>query len=91
MMGVRSLEVDNTVNNNDEKNNKLQILFIYKQVDALELDTGVLPNMKKLYEIYDLENIEHYYEFIEKATNFSTTSFKKRRNLQKKILTIQSK
>ena len=48
MMGVTSLEVDNTVYNIDEKNNKLQILFIYKQVDALELDTGVLPHIKKI-------------------------------------------
>ena len=47
MMGVISLEVYNTVYNITEKNNKLQILLKYEQLDALESDTGVVPNMKK--------------------------------------------
>ena len=86
MMGVTSLEVYNTVYNITEKNNKLQILLKYEQLDALEFDTGVVP--KKLYETYDLENNKLYYEFIEKANILLTTSYKKRRNFQKKILTI---
>ena len=76
MMGVTSLEVYITVYNITEKNNKLQILLKYKQLDALELDTGVAPNNKKLYETCDLENNKLYYEFIEKANIFSTKYLK---------------
>ena len=36
MMGITSLEVYNTVYNITEKNNKLQILLKYEQLDALE-------------------------------------------------------
>ena len=50
MMGVTSLEVYNTVYTITEKNNKLQILLKDEQHDALEFDTGVVPNIKKLYE-----------------------------------------
>ena len=75
MMGVTSLEVYSTVYNFTEKNNKLQILLKYEQLDALEFDTGVVPNIKKLYETYDLENNKLYYEFIEKAIIFLTTSY----------------
>ena len=89
--GVTSLEVYNTVYNITEKNNKLQILLKYKQLHALELDTGVVPNIKLLFETYDFENNKLYYEFIEKANIFLTTSYKKSRNLQKKILTAESK
>ena len=84
MIGVTCLEVYNTVYNITEKNNKLQILLKYEQLDALEFDTGVVPHIKKLYETYDLENNKLYYELIEKANIFSTTSLKKRRNFQKK-------
>ena len=80
MMGVTSLEVYNTVYNITEKNNKLQILLKYKQLDALELDTGVVPKIKDLYETYNLENKKFYYELIEKANIFLTTSYQKRRN-----------
>ena len=55
IMGVTSLEVYNTVYNITEKNNKLQTLLKNEQLDALEFDTGVVPNIKKLYETYDLE------------------------------------
>ena len=41
MMGVTNLEVYNTVYNITEKNNTLQILLKYEQLDALEFDTGV--------------------------------------------------
>ena len=85
--GSNNLEVYNTVYNITEKNNKLQILLKFKQLDALELDTGVVPNIKNLYETYDLENDKLYYEFIEKAKIFLTASYKKR-NFKKKILTI---
>ena len=44
MMGVTSLEVYITVYNITEKNNKLPILLKYEQLDALEVDTGVVPN-----------------------------------------------
>ena len=47
MMGVTSLEVYNTVYNITEKNNKLQNLREYEQLDALEFDSGVVPNIKK--------------------------------------------
>ena len=77
MMGVTSLEVYNSVYNITEKNNKLQILLKYKQLDALELDTGVVPKIKDLYESYDIENNKLYYDFIEKAKIFLTTSYKK--------------
>ena len=88
MMGVTSLEVYNTVYNITEKNNKLQILLKYKQLDALELDTGVVPKIKDLYESYDIENNKLYYEFIEKGKIFLTTSYKKEKFFLKKILTI---
>ena len=87
-MGVTSLEVYNTVYNITEKNNKLQILLKNEQLDTLEFDIGVVPNIKKLYETNDLENDKLYYEFIEKASIFLTTSYKKRRNFRKKVLTI---
>ena len=88
MMGVTSLEVYNTVYNITNSNNKLQIILNDRQLDALEFDTGVVPNIKKLYETYDLENNKLYYEFIEKANIYLPTSYKKRRNFRKKILTI---
>ena len=47
MMGVTSLEVYNTIYNFTEKNNILKILLKYEQLDALEFDTGVVPNIKK--------------------------------------------
>ena len=56
MMGVTSLEVYNTLYSITEKNNKLQSLSKYEHFDTLELDSGVMPNIKKLYETYDLEN-----------------------------------
>ena len=83
MMGVTSLEVYNTVYNSTEKNNKLQNLLKYEQLDTLEFDIGVVPNIKKLYETYDLETDKLYYELIEKANIFLTTSYKKRRNFPK--------
>ena len=70
MMGATSLEVYNTVYNITEKNNKLQILLKFEQLDALELDTRVVPNLKKLHGTYDLENNKLYYEFKEKANIF---------------------
>ena len=71
MMGVTSLEVYNTVYNITNSNNKLQIILNDRQLDALEFDTGVVPNIKKLFETYDLENKKLYYEFIEKANIFT--------------------
>ena len=88
MMGVTSLEVYNTVYNITNSNNKLQIILNDRQLDALEFDTGVVPNIKKLFETYDLENNKLYYEFIEKSNIYLLTSYKKRRNFRKKILTI---
>ena len=85
MMGVTSLEVYNIVYNITEKNNKLQILLKYEQLEALEFDTGVVVNIKKLYETYDLENNKLYYELIEKANIFSTTSFKKEETSKKRF------
>ena len=46
--------------------------------------TRVVPNIKKLYETFDLENNKLYYEFIEKANMFLTTSYKKNKKLPKK-------
>ena len=84
MMGVTSLEVYNTVYNITNSNNKLQIILNDRQLDALEFDTGVVPNIKKLYETYDLENNKLYYEFIEKANIYLLTSYKKKKKLPKK-------
>ena len=83
MMGVTSLEVYNTVYNITERNNKLQILLKFEQLDALELDTGVVPNIKKLLETYDLENDKLYYEFIGKANIFLSTSYKTKKLTKK--------
>ena len=83
--GVPSLEVYNTVYNITEKNNKPEILLDYKQLDAVEFDTGVVPNIKKLYETHDLENNKLYHEFLEKANIFLTPSYKKRRNFQRRF------
>ena len=88
MMGVTSLDVYNTVYNITNSNNKLQFILNDRQLDALEFDTGVVPNIKKLFETYDLENNKLYYEFIEEANIYLLTSYKKRRNFRKKILTI---
>ena len=46
--------------------------------------TRVVPNIKKLYETFDLENNKLYYEFIEKANMFLTTSYKKKQETSKK-------
>ena len=51
MMGVTSSEVYNTVYNITEKNNKLQILLNYEQLDALEFDIGVVPNIKNYLKL----------------------------------------
>ena len=53
MMGVTSLEVYNTVYNITNSNNNV---LNDQQLDALEFNTGVVPNIKKLYETYDLKN-----------------------------------
>ena len=87
MMGATSLEVYNTVYITNS-NNKLEIVLNDQQLDALEFDTGVVPNIKKLYETYDLENNKLYYDVIDKANIYLLTSYKKRRNFRKKILTI---
>ena len=84
MMGVTSLEVYNTVYKITNSNNKLEIVLNDQQLDALEFDTGVVPNTKKLYETYDLENNKLYYEFIEKANISLLTSYKKKKKLPKK-------
>ena len=75
MMGVKSLEVYNTVYNITNSNNKLEIVLNDQQLDALEFDTGVVSNIKKLYETYDLENNKLYYEIIEKANIYLLTSY----------------
>ena len=51
MMGVTSLEVYNTVYNITNRNNKLQFLLKYEQLDALEFDTGVVPNIKNYMKL----------------------------------------
>ena len=51
MMGVTSLEVYNIVYNITEKNNKLQILLKFEQLDALEFDAGVVPNIKNCMDL----------------------------------------
>ena len=67
MMGVTSLEIYNTVYNITEKNNKLQILIKYEQLDTLELDTGVLP--KRIitdsgYKLVDKSKFKKILQFI---------------------------
>ena len=85
MMGVTSLEVYNTVYNITNSDNKLQIILNDRQLDALEFDTGVVPNIKKLFETYDLENNKLYYEFIEKANIYLLTSYKKEETSEKRF------
>ena len=48
MMGITSLEVYNSVYNITEENNKLQNLFNDEQFDALDINTVVMSNMKKI-------------------------------------------
>ena len=47
MMGVTSLEAYNTVYNNTEKNNKLEILLTKQQLEEHRIDTELVPNLKK--------------------------------------------
>ena len=75
--GITSLEVYNTVYNITEKNNKLEILLKFEQLDALELDTGVVPNIKKLYDTSDSK-------FIGKTNKLITNSFSKTKKLTRK-------
>ena len=84
MMGVTSLEVYNTVYNITEKNNKLQILLKYDQLDALEFASGVMPNIKNYMKPMIQRKNKLYYEFIEKANIFLLTSYKKKKKLPKK-------
>ena len=51
MMGVTSLEVYNTVYIITNSNNKLQIILNDRQLDALEFDTGVVPNIKNYLKL----------------------------------------
>ena len=48
MIGITSLEVYNSVYNITEENNKLQNLFNDEQFDALDINTVVMSNMKKI-------------------------------------------
>ena len=84
MMGVTSLEVYNTVYKITNSNNKLEIVLNDQQLDALEFDTRVVPNIKMLYGTYDLENNKLYYEFIEKANIYLLTSSKKKEETTEK-------
>ena len=53
MMGVTSLEVYNTVYNNTEKNNKLQIILKDEQLKSLNIDTQLVMNVECLYKTPD--------------------------------------
>ena len=53
MMGVKSLEVYNTVYIITEKNNKLEILPTKQQLEEQRVDTELVQNIKILYETSD--------------------------------------
>ena len=82
MMGVTSLEVYNTVYNITEKNNKLQIFRNDEQFDALDINTVVMLNMKKLYESYEPGHND-LNEIIEKAKISSIACYESKKKLTK--------
>ena len=80
MMGRTSLEVYNTVYNITEKNNKLQILLKFEQLDALEFDSELLVFVEVLYKSYFVKPYR-YNEFIEKVNKLITNSYSKKKKL----------
>ena len=77
MMGVKSLEVYNTVHNITPINNKLGNLLTEQQLKELGIDTGLVMNVAYLYKISDDE-------FVEKSNKFIFNSYSK--NLLEMIL-----
>ena len=80
MMGVTSLEVYNTVYNNNEKNNKFKILLKDEQLKSLNVDTQLVMNVEYLYRICDMQSTSG----IEKNNNFFVDSYSKNKKLIKK-------
>ena len=81
MMGVTSLEVYNTVYNNTNSNNKLKILIKDEQLKEYGVDIVLVKNIKSLYESYNLENQEAYYDFVENVSN----SYPENKKLARKV------
>ena len=83
MMGVTSLEVYNTVYNNNEKNNKLQIILNDRQLKELNLDSGLILFVEDLYTTYFSKPYtpSEYNEFVEKANKLITNSYSKKNKL----------
>ena len=84
MMGVTSLEVYNTVYNITNSNNKLKILLTDEQLIEHGVDIVLVKNIKSLYESYNLENQEAYYEFVEKVSTIITNSYSGNNKLARK-------
>ena len=74
MMGVRSLEVHNTVYNITTINNKLTILLKDEQLKSLNIDTQLVMNVEYSYKISDIEKVD----------NFIVDSYSKNEKLTKK-------
>ena len=84
MMGVTSLEVYNTVYKITNSNNKLKILPTDEQLIEDGVDIVLVKNIKSLYEFYNLENQETYYEFLEKVSTINTKSYSENNKLARK-------
>ena len=84
MMGVTSLEVYNTVYNITGKNNKLQILFKHGQLLEHGLDFVLVIKIQSLFEFYNLEYQEAYYELVEKVNTIITSSYSENNKLARK-------
>ena len=77
MIGVKNLEVYNTVYNITLINNKLKILLRDEQLKSLNIDTQLIRNVECLYKPSDNE-------FVEKTNTFIADRFSKNKKLIRK-------
>ena len=82
MMVVTNLEVNNTVYNITEKNNKLKILLNDQQLKSLNVDTQLVLNVEFFYKTSDS---------IEKPNIFIVDSYSKNNKLTKKDFNYSKK
>ena len=89
MMGVRSLEVYNTVYNITEKNNKLEIHFTRQPLKSLNVDTELQKNVFDYsIKFNQTKTLASCNEFMEKIFESMDNSYSKKRNLLHMILTV---
>ena len=79
MMGITSLEVNNTVYNITPINSKLEILLTEQQLKSLNIVTGLVLKAEYLNKTSDNE-------FVEKANKFKVDYCSKTRNFLEMIL-----